>query len=199
MRSGGVSKSWISPEEEVIIKRYKFVTLCVSMMLLPVVAAAKKPRGKISDVAAFSQIHYYCIDSRDLADDEALDVRNFVSDEKKPKKLLSQLPWTLVADCSRDDVDAVVRMEFQKFAPLHDDAPAEGESFTIRAILRVSQGSSSTVLYEVQAAPSNNSLTGHSMEHVNDPLAVQRRDAIYSAFWMLTEDVQRVSQMSPKR
>jgi hypothetical protein len=33
---------------------------------------------------------------------------------------------------------------------------------------------------------------------VNDPLAVQRYDAVYKAFWMLIEDVQRVSQMIPK-
>lgn len=78
-------------------------------------------------------------------------------------------------------------------------APAEGELFTFRAYLRIWQDNASQALYEVEAAPSNNNLTSSSMQQVNDPPAVQRRDAIYSAFWMLVEDVQRVSQAGSKR
>ena len=175
-----------------------FSALFLSVILLPAAASAKKPTGKISDLAAFSKIHIYCVDSSDLPSDEAYDLKRFVSNENKPKKLLSKLPWTLVSDCSQGSPDVIVRMEFQKFAPVRANAPAEGELSTIRAFLRVSQGSSSQVLYEVEAAPSNNSMGGLSDAPLNDPLAVQRYDAAYRAFWMLIEDVQRVSPMIPK-
>jgi hypothetical protein len=177
----------------------KFVALSICILLLPAAVAAKKPTGKISDPAAFSKIQSYCIDTSDLSGDEALDLKNFVSAENKPKKLLSKLPWTLVSDCSQGPPDVVVRMELQKFAPIGNNAPAEGELFTFRAVLRLSQGSFSQVLYEVEAAPSNNSMGAMSDAPLNDPPAVQRYDAIYAAFWMLIEDVQRVSQSSPKR
>ncbi|MGA3323663.1 MAG: hypothetical protein ABSF45_04270 [Terriglobia bacterium] len=175
-----------------------FSALFLTVILLPTAASAKKPTGKISDVAAFSKIRSYCVDSSDLPSDEAYDLKGFVSTENKPKKLLSKLPWTLVSDCSQGAPDVVVTMEFQKFAPVHDNAPAEGELFTIRAYLRVSQGTSSQVLYEVETAPSNNSLTGKTPEQANEPLAVQCHGAIYAAFWTLIEDVQRISQTIAK-
>ena len=180
------------------MRRRTISTLLLSVMLLPAASSAKKPQGKISDLAAFSKIHSYCVDASDLPGDEAYDLKRFVSNENKPKKLLSKLPWTLVSDCSQGSPDVVVTLEFQKFAPVHGNAPAEGELFTIRANLRMSQGPSSGVLYEVEAAPSNNSMGAMSDAPVNDPLAVQRYDAVYKAFWMLIEDVQRVSQMIPK-
>ena len=180
------------------MKQQIFSALLLSAILLPAAASAKKPMGKISDLAAFSKIHSYCVDSSDLPGDEAYDLKRFVSNENKPKKLLSKLPWKLVSDCSQDSPDVIVRMEFQKFTPVHANAPAEGELFTIRAYLRMSQGTSSGMLYEVEAAPSNNSMGAMSDAPMNDPLAVQRYDAIYAAFWMLIEDVQRVSQMIPK-
>lgn len=185
--------------KEISIPQFKFVALFAGILLLPVTVAAKKPTGKISDPAAFSRIQSYCIDASELPGDEALDLRNFVSEERGPKKLLAKLPWKFVSSCSEGSSDVVVRVEFEKFAPIGNNAPAEGELFTFRAYLRVFQGASSDALYEVEAAPSNNDLMDHSMQQVNEPPAVQRRDAIYSAFWMLIQDVQRVSQTSPKR
>ncbi len=179
--------------------RSRIVILAMAMLFLPVAVAARKPRGNISDPAAFSRIQSYCIDASDLADDEALDLRDFVSTERGPKKLLSKLPWTYVSDCSQGNHDVVIRMKFERFAPMGNKAPAEGELFTFRAYLRIWQDNASQALYEVEAAPSNNNLTSSSMQQVNDPPAVQRRDAIYSAFWMLVEDVQRVSQAGSKR
>jgi hypothetical protein len=177
---------------------FRIVALAISMLLLAVAVASKKPRGTISDPAEFSRIQSYCIDASELADDEALDVKDFVSTERGPKKLLSKLPWTYVSDCSLGNPDVVIRLKFERYAPMGNKAPAEGELFTFRAYLRIWQGSSSQPLYEVEAAPSNNSLTG-SGQPANDPPAVQRREAIYSAFWMLADDIQRVSQAGSKR
>jgi hypothetical protein len=178
------------------MRQQTYSALFLSVILLPAAASAKKPTGKISDLAAFSKIHSYCVDPSDLPGDEAYDLKRFVSNENKPRKLLSKLPWTLRSDCSQGSPDVIVRMEFQKFAPVHNSAPAEGELSTIRAMLRVSQDSST--LYEVEAAPSNNSMGAMSDAPLNDPLAVQRYDAVYTAFWVLIEDVRRVSQMGPK-
>jgi hypothetical protein len=166
--------------------------------LLPAVASNKKPTGKISDLAAFSKIHSYCVDSSDLPGDEALDLKRFVSNENRPKGLLSKLPWILVSDCEHGSPDVSLRMEFQKFAPVRGNAPAEGEAYTIRAYLRLSQDSSSSALYEVEAVPTNNSMGAMSDAPMNDPLANQRYDAVYTAFWMLVEDVKRVSQTNSK-
>ena len=178
--------------------QFRFVALFIGILLLPATVAAKKPAGKISDLAAFSRIQSYCVDASELPGDEALDLRDFVIDERGPKKLLAKLPWKLVPNCSESSSDVVLRVKFEKFAPIGNNAPAEGELFTFRVYLRIFPNSSSEALYEVEAAPSNNNLMDHSMQQVNEPPAVQRRDAIYSAFWMLIQDVQRVSQSSPK-
>ncbi len=174
--------------------RFGILTLALAALILPAEVAAKKPTGKISDLAAFTKVQSYCIDASDLADDEALDLRNFIITERGPKKLLSKLPWTYLSDCSKGDPDVVVRMKFDRFAPIGNRAPvdAAAEFFEFRAYLRIWQDSSSQPLYEVEAAPSNN-------DGANDPPAVQRREAILSAFWTLVEDVQRVSQSGSKR
>jgi hypothetical protein len=165
-------------------------------------AFAKKPAGKIPDLAAFSQIHSYCVDSSGLAGDEALDLTNFVNAESKPKKLLSKLPWTLVRDCSQGPPDAVVRVEFSQYypvsgvqtgSPTQGNGPAQEEFYKIRVTLRVSPAESSQVLYEIEAAPLSNSITGQTVEPVDESLPVQRRNSIYDAFWKLIQDVQRVS------
>jgi hypothetical protein len=90
------------------------LTLLLAVTLLAVAAAAKKPSGKISDLAAFSRIHSYCVDSSSLPGDEALDLNGFMSGESKPKKLLSKLPWTRTADCSDGSPDVTIRVEFSK-------------------------------------------------------------------------------------
>jgi hypothetical protein len=177
------------------------------VIILAVAAVAKKPSGKISDLAAFSRIHSYCVDSDDMPGDEALDLKNFVSAESKPKKLLSKLPWTLAPDCSQGSPDAVIKVEFSKYfpvtetkagSPTPDNGPAQEEFYKVRAVLRVSPPVSSQVLYEIEAAPLSNSLTGAAVVPVDEPLPVQRRNAIYGAFWKLIEDVHRVAPASSK-
>jgi hypothetical protein len=184
-----------------------FLTLLLSLILLAVAAAAKKPAGKISDLAAFSRIHSYCVDSSSLPGDEALDLNGFMSGESKPKKLLSKLPWTRTADCSDGSPDVTIRVEFSKYFPVNEtqvgaqtpgNGPAQEEFYKVRAVLRVSQAASSPALYEVEAAPLSNSLTGAAVVPVDEPLPVQRRNAIYGAFWKLIDDVHRVAPASSK-
>ena len=176
------------------MKQQIFLALFLSIMILPAAASAKKPRGEISNLAAFSKVRSYCVDASDLPSDEAYDLKRFISNESGPKKLLPKLPWLLASDCSEGTPGVTVRIEFQKFSPANPSA--QGEPPTIRTYLRVFQGSSSQVLYEVEAAPSNNSMGAMSNDE-EDPLAVQRYDAVYAAFWFLIEDVHRVSQMIP--
>jgi hypothetical protein len=182
--------------------------LLLSLIILAVAAVAKKPTGKISDLDAFSRIHSYCVDSEDMPGDEALDLKNFVSTESKPKKLLSKLPWTLAPECSPNSPDAVIKVEFSQYFPVResqvgsptpDSGPAQEEFYKVRAVLRVSQPGSSPALYEVEAAPLSNSLTGHAVVPVDEPLPVQRHNAIYGAFWKLIDDVHRVAPAASKQ
>ena len=152
----------------------------------------KEAQGKISNLAAFSNVHSYCVDTGDLPSDEAYDLKRFISNESGPKKLLPKLPWLLASDCSEGTPGVIVRIEFQKFSPVNPSA--QGEPPTIRAILRVFQDSSSQTLYEVESAPPNDTMGAMSDAPLTDPLAVQRYDSVYTAFWMLIEDVHRVSQ-----
>ena len=183
------------------------LTLLLSMVLPATVAAAKKLSGTISDPVAFSQIHSYCVDTENMPGDEALDVKDFMIVESKPKKLLSKLPWTRSSECSQDSADAVVKVEFGTYYPVANsqtgvatpgNGPAQEEFYKIRVTLRVFQGGSSEALYEVEADPLNNSLTGAEVLPVDVPLPVQRRNAIYGAFWKLADDVRQVSQTKSK-
>jgi hypothetical protein len=83
---------------------------------LPLLATGKKLAGKVTDEAAFGQIRSYCIDTSLLPGWEAIDVRDLVKTESKPKGLLSKLPWRLAASCQASDVDAVVRVRFRRLA-----------------------------------------------------------------------------------
>jgi hypothetical protein len=178
------------------MKQQIFLALFLSIIILPAAASAKKPRGKISNLAAFSKVRSYCVDASDLPSDEAYDLKRFISNESGPKKLLPKLPWLLASDCSEGAPGVIVRIEFQQFSPVNPSA--QGEPPTIRAYLRVFQGSSSQALYEVESAPANDTMGAMSDAPLTDPLAVQRYDAVYAAFWFLIEDVHRVSQMIPK-
>jgi hypothetical protein len=89
--------------------------------------------------------------------------------------------------------------EVQVGSPTPGNGPAQEEFYKIRVVLRVSPPESSEVLYEIEAAPLSNSLTGQTVEPVDESLPVQRRNAIYGAFWKLVDDVQRVSQTNSKQ
>lgn len=169
---------------------------------LPLFAKGKKPTGIIADQAAFGKIRSYCVDVSGLPGWEALDVRAFVSTESKAKRLLTKLPWTLTADCTQSQPDAVVVVRFPIVSVARVDsgtaAPDPNEDpqsrfFEVRAELQVSDRNSSRLLYEVQAAPVFYS-SGDSVAPAAEPDHVLRREAAYHAFWALIDDIKRVSQ-----
>jgi hypothetical protein len=174
----------------------------ISLALPLVTAAAKKPAGKVWDAARLAKIHSYCIDSSALAGYEAYDIERFIENEGKPKHLLARLPWTLVSDCSRSD--AVVKVNFRRLRKTIDiqvgEPHAEDQTFPYeyRAALEVSGETSAQVLYEVEAAPLLNSMTGQTVAPEEEPDHTQRYDATRRAFWALIQDVQHVSENSPK-
>lgn len=174
--------------------------LMIPLLLIAIPSASKqkKPTGEINDPAAFAKVASYCVDASELSPPEAYDVRGFVAVEGKPGKLLSKLSWKLLPGCQESDPDAIIKLEFPRMrvysitpaAPPGATAPDDQmpEFFHIVAILRVLGAGSSHLLYQVQADP----LATGSQENEAEP--VLRRNAIYGAFWKLSQDVRFVSQ-----
>lgn len=170
----------------------------VMLITIPSASKQKKPTGEINDPTAFAKVASYCVDPSDLSPPEAYDVRGFVAVEGKPGKLLSKLSWKLLPDCRESDPDAVIKLEFPRMrvysvipaAPPGATAPDDQtpEFFHIVAILTVLDAGSSHLLYRVRADP----LATGSQENEAEP--VLRRNAVYGAFWKLSQDVRLVSQ-----
>ncbi len=171
---------------------------------LPLKAAGKKLAGKVLDVAAFGQIRSYCIDTSRLPGWEAIDVRDLVKTESKPRGLLSKLPWSRVHDCTASGEDAVIRIKFRRLTVTAVQAgpvPMLGEgspglspgSYQWRALLRVFSPGSSRAIYEVEGNPLNYGL-GENGAPREEPGHILRREAAYHAFWALAADVKRISQ-----
>ncbi|HMD99288.1 MAG TPA: hypothetical protein VKM93_18430 [Terriglobia bacterium] len=181
---------------------HRWLLVALIWLALPIAAAAeKRPTGKIWDHATFVKIRSYCIDSSALPGYEANDVERLVQNESKPKRLLSKLPWTLISDCSESD--AIVKVSFRKLRKIdiqlgEPNSPDETYPYAYRADLQVSDEASARQLYEVEAAPLLNSMTGQTMTPEEEPDQTQRYDAAYHAFWTLIQDLQRVSENNPK-
>jgi hypothetical protein len=179
------------------ISRRLFVS--VLLAALPLAAKEKKPTGEIPDAAAFAKITSYCIDSSQLSGNDAYTVRGFVETENKPKKLLTKLPWKLDRDCSAEP-DAIVKVQFpllrnssvQAGVPSDPYNPPESELRT-KAVLEISDASSSRLLYKIEAWPLDNPLVDSGVER-GDSLPLQRHNAMYNAFSTLIDDVHRVSK-----
>jgi hypothetical protein len=182
----------------------RLLLVVISLALSLATAAAKKPTGKVWDVSTLTRVRNYCIDTSALAGYEAYDIERFIENEGKPKHLLAKLPWTQVSDCSRSD--SVVRVSFRLLRKTIDiqvgDPRAEDQDKTFpyeyRAELQVSDEASARVLYEVEAAPLLNSMTGTTVAPEEEPDHVVRYDAAYHAFWTLIQDLQSVSENNPK-
>ncbi len=182
------------------MQRWLLVAL-ISLSLPLAAAAEKKPTGKIWDHATFVKIRSYCVDSSALPGYVANDVERLLENEGKPKRLLAKLPWTLARDCSESD--AVVKVSFRKLRRIdiqlgEPNSPDGTSPYAYRADLQVSDEASARQLYEVEAAPLLNSMTGQTMTPEEEPDHTQRYDAAYHAFWTLIEDLQRVSENNPK-
>ncbi|HLW78098.1 MAG TPA: hypothetical protein VKU44_00730 [Terriglobia bacterium] len=161
----------------------------------------KKPSGEIPDRAAFAKIQSYCIDSCELSDAEAYDVRGFVESESKAKGLLTKLPWKLEPDCRESDPDAVIKVDFPRLRdidvqlgepPDPRDQPDPGDYHTV-AVLNISDPDSGRLLYKVQAMPLDNPFLDPGVERGDSP-HLQRHNALYNAFGTLIADAKRVSQ-----
>jgi hypothetical protein len=66
--------------------------------------------GEVYDRGALRQARSFCVDARHIEGPQADEVNEFVQKEGKPGKLLSQLPWRLMDDCTK--ADAVARIYF---------------------------------------------------------------------------------------
>jgi hypothetical protein len=128
-------------------------------------------------------------------------VRKLVRRESGPKGLLSDLPWTLVADCTSPRVEAVVRFKFRAvIGPVGErvleprasaDYPRQAE-FRWGAELEVTGRASRRVLYKADEVPADSPLVP-----VGEPVQVQlyhvlRQDAARLALAALASDVKTI-------
>ena len=171
-------------------------------------AKQKKPAGEVSDKAAFQNIRSYCIDLSGLEQYESYDVRGFIEKESEPGKLLSKIPWKLEKDCSGGDSDVLVKLEFPRSRvdrlgsgppsnPGVDGQPppvavgGQEPRYHTVAVLRVVSRQTSGTIYRCQADP----LTPEGSD--SGPVAaadtIQRRNAMYGAFWKLAQDIELVT------
>lgn len=171
-------------------------------VLLPLAAnAGKKPMGRIPNVAAFNRVRSYCIDTSGLSGPEAYDVNAFVQLASKPKGLLTKLPWKLEADCKKESPDAIAKVSFRLLnnvgvvigTPSNGSMPPM-DSYALRAYLRVFDGETSKLLYELESSPLDNPDPEPSTMPDEEPLTLQRRNATYRAFWTMIEDLKRTSR-----
>jgi hypothetical protein len=172
--------------------------LLVLILALPQLAEGKKPTGELRDKKAFASITSYCVDTQGLASRSVYEVEGFVKEESKPRRLLTKLPWKLLPDCRQGIPDALVRVEFVRLNSLEIGLGEQSidqvrgrqeEPYVYRVVLRVVDAASGQHIYKVQAAPLDNPLTdSHMLGH--DIPEVQRRNALYNAFWTLIKDLQ---------
>jgi len=176
----------------------------------PLAAKQKKPAGKISDGSAFLSVQSYCIDSSGLEDYESYDVKGFIDKESQPGKLLSKISWKLKKDCSEGDSDVLVKLEFPRSRvnrlgsgppttpgnPGIDGQPpsvavgGQEPLYHTVALLRVVSRQNSGTIYSCRADPL--APEGSDSGPVAAADTIQRRNALYGAFWTLAQDIQRV-------
>jgi hypothetical protein len=171
----------------------------VSMFLPP---AGKRSRtdGQILDATAFAQLRSYCVDVSSLPETEAYEVNSFVEEQSKRGRLLTKIPWKLYPDCREASPDAIIQLQFpmmnvistQRGQPLGPD-DRDSKPYRIKAVLLVLDAESSRVIYRRQADPLE-APTPEDPLTASDPPVVQRRNAMYGAFWSLTQDVQQADQ-----
>ena len=88
------------------------VTVSALFIAIPALSQIKKPTGEIPNRQELAKVQTYCIDKSGLSGPDRYLIEGFVKTESKPKRLLSKLPWKLVADCQDGDHDATATLEF---------------------------------------------------------------------------------------
>ena len=192
--------------KEVVMKT--ILMIAVLVVALPILARDKKAQGEILKPREFAKVQSYCIDQSGLSGPDRYLVTGFVETESKPKHLLTKMPWRLTMNCRDGDPDASVRLEF---VPLNETRIAMGEATPqqtgivdacdpeakAKVVLTVDDVASLKLLYRVQAMPITN--TSADSPLMADPVApAERRDALYTAFWTLIQDIQRLDAKGAK-
>jgi len=175
-----------------------FLILAVALFA---VGKQKKPAGQILDPTALARVGSYCVDVRDLPESQADEVNGFVREESKPGKLLTKIPWKLYPDCREASADAVIKLQFPRMnvigVPVGQALPPGQEPdqnpYRVKAVLTVLDAESSKTLYKNQADPLDPG-TIENQVSTGDLPVIQRRNAMYGAFWTLAQDVPRVEQ-----
>lgn len=194
----------------------KLTVICVTFVLAwPLAAEQKKPSGEVTDKAAFANIQSYCIDLSRLEDYETYDVQGFVQRESQAGRLLAKIPWKFEKDCREGDSGAIVELKFPRLRVTRlGSGPAIGAGtdgqgpdsqgqappvvvgggeplYHTVAVLRIISRRTSGQIYKCQADP----LSPEGSDTGPDASAdtIQRRNAMYGAFWTLAQDIKRIS------
>jgi len=174
--------------------------LAISSLLT---ANDKMPAGEIRNPQAFAKIRSFCVDTGGLSDFDRRIVKDFVKAESKPKHLLTKLPWKLVPECQGGASDATAKVEFVPLrvirVVLPQGAPAQipETPYAVKVALQVVNAGSQEPLYSVEAravinavGAADSSARSPTSEKTNPVL--EKRDALYHAFWYLVDDVRQL-------
>ncbi|HZP02417.1 MAG TPA: hypothetical protein VFD30_19195 [Terriglobia bacterium] len=169
----------------------------------PLTAGDKLPAGDIRDPQAFARIRSYCMDTRGLSDFDRRIVKDFLNAESKPKHLLTKLPWRLVPECQEAGHDAAAKVEFVPIKVVRAVVPqgaadeVPDNPYAVKVVLEVVAAGSQELVYSVEAravinavGPADASAGSATGETINPVL--EKRDALYHAFWDLINDVRQV-------
>ncbi len=164
--------------------------LWVIALIFPATAIAqsRKLQGYIMNASAFGKIRTYCVDTHNLPPEEVRVVDYFVSEESKPKGLLTRLHWLRRETCQDANIDAWVRLEFPHDSPLDPNPRNE-----VKGVLLVFQPGSPSPIYETPAV----TISGHPRRDDEDPMDVKlvagllEYSAAGSVVRMLIHDWQR--------
>ena len=126
------------------MKRWLWIILLLPP--LPLFAQSGKFEGYVMNAAAFRKIQSYCVDTHNLPEDQVKVIDHFVSQESKPKGLLTKLPWHRRSSCQDAGIDALVRVEFPHGSPF-----SHPERDEVQGVLLVFQPGSPSPIYETPA------------------------------------------------
>jgi len=136
----------------------------ILLLPLPLFAQNSKFMGYVMNAAAFQKIRSFCVDTHNLPPDQVNVIDRFVSQESKPKGLLTKLPWHRLATCQDAGVDAIVRLEFP-----HDTPSNRTERNDVQGVLLVFRPGSPTPIYETPAV----TIPGEPRRNEDDPFDVK--------------------------
>jgi hypothetical protein len=173
--------------------------LFVLTSLIPPPAKAASDQGKVLDRPALARVGTYCVETANLAEDDASVLKDFLKDQSKPKGLFKDLRWRRIESCGNPGADATIKLELV-YLVNPQAGPRHGELDRLKGILRVYDNSTSGIIYTAEALPFESAwdsqvLTPDRKPKDDDSVMVgtnsyQRRvDALRRVFSMLIHDV----------